>query len=180
MRILFVRHGESEANAKVLVGGPDSPLTEVGIEQARETAKHLKDQNVAQIVCSPFIRAQQTAEIIAGELGIPLKNIIVVNELHERRMGILEDKPKVHSTEFFYQNDSDHEFETHAQVISRVKNALDKIIEIASKSDGTTVVVGHATSGYFLRQVAVGKAKFEDFGKVEQIPNAGFVELTAG
>jgi broad specificity phosphatase PhoE len=88
---------------------------------------------LTQIVCSPFIRAQQTAEIIAGELGIPVKNIIVINDLHERRMGVLEDKPKLHPTDYYYHIDSEHGFETHQQVIDRVNQALSKIIEIAKK-----------------------------------------------
>jgi hypothetical protein len=41
MKILFVRHGESEANAKLYVGAPESPLSEKGLEQARITGQKL-------------------------------------------------------------------------------------------------------------------------------------------
>lgn len=177
MKIIFVRHGESEANAALVVGGPDSPLSEVGVEQARLTGMKLKDQGIAQIISSPYLRAQQTAEIIAGELGIPVDHIKVVEELHERRMGLLEDKPKRHSTEYFVHNDMEHGFESHYEVIERVKTALRKIEQIAGGSDGTTLVVGHATSGYFLQQVAKGKAQFDEFEAFEQLSNAGFMEI---
>jgi len=180
MRILFVRHGKSTANANLTIGEPDTLLADEGIQQARITGQDLQKENVTTIVCSPFIRAQQTAEIIAGELGIPLQNIIIIDELHERRMGELEGKPKEHATEFFYENDTEFGFEPQKKLIDRVGVALDKIKNIAEKSSGTTVVVGHATSGFYLLQIANGKTRFEDFEPVNQMNNAEFIEIKLG
>jgi uncharacterized phosphatase len=175
--IFFVRHGKSMANASLTIGQPDTPLAEEGLEQARVTGQDLRGYNVTQIVSSPFLRAQQTAEIIAGELGVPLQSIAIVDELHERRMGNLEGGPKTYETEYYYQNDTDHGFESHAEVIARMQTALQKVSEIASKTTGATVVVGHATSGFYLLQIAKGKTRFADFDAVNQMSNAEFVKI---
>jgi uncharacterized phosphatase len=177
MKILFVRHGKSLANASGVVGTPDTPLAEEGLEQARTTGEDLRAHNVTAVLCSPFIRAQQTAEIIAGELGIAVHDITVIDELHERRMGELEGLPKQHPTEFFFQNDTDLGFEPQADLIARLQMALEKIKQVASSTTGTTVVVGHATSGFYLLQVAKGKVRFADFDDPNQMNNAEFVEM---
>ena len=177
MKILFVRHGKSTANANGTIGTPDTPLAEEGVKQSRAMAQKLKNQHIAVIVCSPFIRAQQTAEIIAGELGIPVKDIRVINELEERRMGDLEGQAKQYESEYFYTNDTEHGFEPRQALITRMQKALEKIIAIAKDTKGPIVAIGHATSGYYLEQVAKGKKHFEDFGPVDQINNAEFVEI---
>lgn len=165
------------ANADGTIGVPDTPLAEEGLEQARITGRDLMNQNVTTIVCSPFIRAQQTAEIIAGELGIGLDSIVIIDELHERRMGELEGQPKTHENVFFAENDTDLGFESQANLIARLETALGKVIEVSTKTLGTTVVVGHAVSGLYLLQVAKGKRRFQDFEPTDQLNNAEFVEV---
>lgn len=160
-----------------MIGEPGTPLAEEGLEQARLTGQDLSKENVTVIACSPFIRTQQTAEIVAGELGIPLKNIIVIDELHERRMGSLEGKFKQHETSFFYENDTAFGFEPRNDLINRMRTALGRIRSIAEKSKGTVAVVGHATSGFYLLQIAKGKTRFEDFEPVNQMDNAEFTEI---
>ena len=180
MKLLFVRHGKSLANASAMVGTPVTTLAEEGIEQARVTGRELRSQNITAIVCSSFIRAQQTAEVIAGELGIPLHSITVIDELHERRMGELEGHPKLHETAFFYENDTELGFESQANLIARLQVALTKVKEIANNTSGTTVVVGHATSGFYLLQVAKGNTSFAEFDPISQMDNAEFVEICSG
>ena len=165
------------ANANATIGQPDTPLAEEGLEQARITGQDLREHNVTKIVCSPFIRAQQTAEIIAGELGIAVEDISVIEELHERRMGDLEGGPKTYPTEYFYQNDTEHGFESQADLIARMQTALQKVQAIAEQAGGTTVVVGHATSGFYFLQVAKGHTRFEEFDPVNQMNNAEFIEV---
>ncbi len=177
MKILFVRHGKSMANVQGVIGVPTTPLAQEGIEQARVTGQDLKSQNVTAIVCSPFLRAQQTAEIIASEVGLPLENIEVINELHERRMGELEGKTKDRESAFFVENDTELRFESQTDLIARLQIALDKVKKIAAGTSGTTVIVGHAASGLYLLQVAKGKQKFADFEPASQIDNAEFVEV---
>jgi probable phosphoglycerate mutase len=176
-KILFVRHGKSMANANLTVGEPDTPLAEEGLEQARITGMDLRGHNVAKIVCSPYIRAQQTAEIIAGELGILIGDIVVIDELHERRMGDLEGGPKTYDTAYYYENDTDHGFESRHDLIIRMQNALEKVKAVAAGTSGAVVVVGHATSGFYIQQIAKGNTEFADFEPFNQMGNAEFVEV---
>ena len=172
-----MRHGKSIANATAVVGTPDTPLAEEGLEQARITGQDLKNENVTKIVCSPFIRAQQTAEIIAGELGIALSDIQIIPDFYERRMGDLEGKPKQHETAYFYDNDLGNNFEPQQDLIERMQRALVEIKKVASKTTGATAAVGHATSGFYFLQIAKGKETYQDFDPFNQMNNAEFVEV---
>lgn len=71
MDILFVRHGESEANAEgIMQGSLDSPLSERGREQARVLGSWLRarDLEFEMAYCSPLCRAKETAEILCASL----------------------------------------------------------------------------------------------------------------
>ena len=74
MKILFTRHGESEANVLQIISNRDLPhqLTSVGISQAVKLAEVLMHWNVKRVIASPIVRAQETGNIIAEKLGIPL------------------------------------------------------------------------------------------------------------
>lgn len=67
----FVRHGETESNARgVRCGGDrDIPLTSRGEEQVRAMVPQLVGLGIALIVASPLLRTQRTAAIIAEALG---------------------------------------------------------------------------------------------------------------
>lgn len=177
MRLLFVRHGKSQANATKIVGTPSTPLAEEGIEQARRVGEVLKTQNVTAIVCSPYVRAKQTADIIAEEVGIPIRNITVIDDLHERRMGSLEGQPKIHPTEYFFNNDTDNDFESQQDLIDRLQLALEKITDIADKTTGATIVVGHATAGFYFLQLAKGRRSHAEFDPFTQMGNAEYIEV---
>lgn len=68
--IYFVRHGETENNAKNIRQGPEGGLSVKGREQALETAKRFpKHKGRPQvIISSPYERTKETAEIIGKEL----------------------------------------------------------------------------------------------------------------
>lgn len=177
MKIYFVRHGRSIANASGIIATPQSPLAEEGLDQARQTGQDLKGYDVKIIVSSNFIRAQQTAEVLASELGIPVDKIILIPELGERRMGELEGKPKRHENAFYVENDAEFGFEPQKDLIQRLISALEKIKDLGANTEGSMVVVGHAVSGYYLQQVAKGYTSFEQFDFSSQIKNAEFIEI---
>lgn len=83
--IYFVRHGETESNAKNIRQGPEGHLTEKGRAQALNTALRFpKEKGRPQaIISSPYERTRETAEIIAKELNI--KKIEYCDLLKERR-----------------------------------------------------------------------------------------------
>src|SRR5271170_6281755 len=91
-RLILVRHGESEGNRdRIFTTSPSIGLTDAGREQARAAAERIAAKFKPRIiVSSPYVRAQQTAEIIAARLELP---IVIEPNLHERRFGDLRGKP---------------------------------------------------------------------------------------
>ena len=73
--IFLVRHGETEWNlAQRMQGRMDSPLTPLGLDQARRNAELLRsligDLAGFALISSPLGRARRTAEIIGEALSI--------------------------------------------------------------------------------------------------------------
>ena len=74
MRLILVRHGQSEANANGVVQGRlDFGLSELGSVQARLTAERLKDEQIDRILTSPLKRAAETARAIAELKGMTVE-----------------------------------------------------------------------------------------------------------
>ncbi|MDB5183273.1 MAG: histidine phosphatase family protein [Candidatus Saccharibacteria bacterium] len=175
-KFIFVRHGESEANRDFKLGALDTKLTQKGIEQAHQTGKELKGKGIKIIACSTFVRAQQTAEIIAGELGIPVDKIKVIYDLAERRMGKYEGKTKEHPTEWYYSPEAENpEFEPRADLLKRMHKTLNEIEELSK--GGMVLVVGHALSGLYLEEASKGIMRVENLPPGSMMANASFMEI---
>lgn len=89
MRLLLVRHAESQGNAENCFQGRDEyPLTERGLTQARRLAERLRREHegVEAIYSSPQGRALQTAEYVAKALSAP---VMRDPRLCERHIGVL-------------------------------------------------------------------------------------------
>ena len=94
MDIVFIRHGQPQWAVDGM-SQTDPYLTELGHEQARRAAHRIATDPkapAAEIIVSPAIRSQQTAEPIAIETGLPIQTI---DDLVELRMpnweGVTED-----------------------------------------------------------------------------------------
>ncbi len=84
-RFYMIRHGQTEANkAQIMAGSDDSPLTELGIEQAHEARQVLEklEQKPSVIVHSQLSRARDTATIINTSLNVPMIEDPDYAELH--------------------------------------------------------------------------------------------------
>ncbi len=66
----------------------DSPLTRQGIAQAKSLGQALKGQGIERIVASPLGRSQQTAALIAEEIGFPAIEIETDSVLREITLGV--------------------------------------------------------------------------------------------
>jgi broad specificity phosphatase PhoE len=89
--ILLARHGETDDNVppQRVQGWIDCPLNDRGREQARELAEAVRDRNVATVYSSHLVRARETAEVVAGELGL---EVTVDERLAESRRGDWEGR----------------------------------------------------------------------------------------
>jgi probable phosphoglycerate mutase len=71
-RFFFLRHGETEGNAKRIYQGAEIPLNPTGLEQARRAAQYLRAHAVGRILASDMMRAWQTAQAAAEIVRAPL------------------------------------------------------------------------------------------------------------
>jgi len=94
--IYLVRHGETMWNINGLAQGSrnDVPLNITGKEQSLLTGDYLnnheqKYNNFDLVLCSPMIRARETANIICKKIGYEHNKIIYINELKEIDKGLI-------------------------------------------------------------------------------------------
>ncbi len=85
MRLILVRHGQSEGNASGIIQGHlDFGLTEIGLLQADATAERLRSEKIDRIIASPLKRAFSTALTIAAPHGLEVEP---VPDLMEYKFG---------------------------------------------------------------------------------------------
>lgn len=91
--ICVARHGETDWNIQgVLQGWIDVPVNDIGRRQAIDLAESVQSAGIEAIWSSPLARARETAEIIAGRLGLPAPSSH--EGLKERRFGAIQGIPK--------------------------------------------------------------------------------------
>ncbi|TCC65786.1 bifunctional RNase H/acid phosphatase [Kribbella pittospori] len=73
-QLIFLRHGETPHTVEKRFsgsGGDDPALSDTGRAQAQAAAEYLaRIGGVDALVTSPMVRARQTAEVVAGKLGL--------------------------------------------------------------------------------------------------------------
>jgi broad specificity phosphatase PhoE len=83
--ILICRHGETLWNReRRIMGSLDIPLSDEGRSQCELLGRVLGGFGITRIVSSPLARAEQTAQILAGHLGVELS---FDSDLEEVRFG---------------------------------------------------------------------------------------------
>ena len=102
MRICIARHGESLDDIEDCYGGiADFPLTDKGRKQARDLAHQLKEAKLQAIFSSPLVRARETADIIASELGGGISVIVIENLKERNSYGVLSGCNKERAKQIF-------------------------------------------------------------------------------
>ncbi len=181
--IFLLRHGRSLADdEKKCEGRYDSPLTEVGKNQAKKTAEYFIKNKIKfdKIITSPLVRAKETAQIINE-----LQEVELIEEplLMEKDNGILagellEDvpvkfpEPKWKSP-FMYppQNTGENFVELHA----RAGFALSKIISL---NEGRYLIVSHgAFLNALVRNMFGINYQIDKSGVVFRFPDNGLIHL---
>lgn len=86
MRLFLVRHGETTFNVTRVHQPFDSPLSELGKEQARLIGEKLREHSFAAVYISDMLRAKRTAEHILAHH--PSVESEYRSELRERNSGV--------------------------------------------------------------------------------------------
>jgi broad specificity phosphatase PhoE len=147
--IIIVRHGRTEFNASGrLQGRTDNPLDEVGFAQAEAVAAYLQPELLPDtvFVCSPLLRARQTATAIVERIGSSFE---IDERWIELDYGAYEGLRQAEVPADVWRSwRSDNEFaapngESLNQVQSRVSQACD---DLAQRLNGrTAVIVSHVS-----------------------------------
>lgn len=69
MILWLLRHGEAQPHAR---SDAQRALTEQGRAEVRQSAERLRGRSLQRILVSPYLRAQQTAELVRDTLGLDL------------------------------------------------------------------------------------------------------------
>ena len=142
MRIYVLRHGQTAMNAKnQIMGRTDIELSAEGRKQAQEAAEKIsafpKEKLPDSIICSPLIRAKQTAQYVADELEESCGKIIQIRydeHLIEQDYGELEGTDRlselfaISKTQFAMK--TGRTGESHMQLAQRVYNFLDMVCDL--------------------------------------------------
>jgi probable phosphoglycerate mutase len=87
-QLILIRHGETVWNReRRMQGQVDSPLSDIGLRQARLLARRLQQIEFKLLYCSDSGRAHHTARTVAELTG---HELIVDPRLRERHFGVFE------------------------------------------------------------------------------------------
>jgi len=134
MRLILVRHGETEENRRdILQGQIPGKLSKKGKSQAKKLSKRLSKEHFDIIYCSDLKRTKDTCKEI--KKYHPTTPVKYVKELRERSFGALEGKKHTEIEEYLKcHNVTFSEFkpkggETGLQKNRRVIKFLDKTLK---------------------------------------------------
>lgn len=160
--LYLVRHGQSAGNAEGRFGGHSATaLSNLGMHQAKMTAKALLKERINAIYSSDLKRAMQTAQALADLNGLPLNGTEVFRERH---VGVLEGLTFDEAEKEFpedYQALVDRNVahvitkgESYRQLVDRTSKALDEILE--KHSGGKIAIFAHTGTICFLTLYLMG------------------------
>lgn len=149
--VQLMRHGESAANAGQITTGPaEIPLTAAGVVQAEALSRSLV-LSPAAIICSPFLRARQTAAPANRRFGVPVE-IWPIQEFTYlapvRCAGTTVAERRTWVEAYWRRCDPAHVdgpgAESFAQLVDRVRTTLDRLLSYR----GSVLMIGH---GHFMQ-----------------------------
>ena len=192
LRLLFVRHGQSESNVAMrFTGQTDVPLSELGRKQANELKEFiLNNYNVDSVWSSDLLRARETVMPIAEALHLPIRREKLLREIDGGKWEnkTFEEIKREFPADFAMWHDQIGLAcctggESLAQLQQRALSAVEKIVSVEEKEekekDGARTVL-IATHAALLRtlQCAWMGVTLREMQNVAWVPNASVTEVT--
>lgn len=147
--LILLRHGETDWNRELrFQGHVDVGLNAIGLEQARRLALRLAGETAHRLYASDLLRAQQTAQPVAGQLGLEMLSDASLREQSFGRVdGMSVDEIKAQHPQAwegwlaFHEDYCMPEGETTRQFHARVMDAVYRLV--ATHPGETLLVVTH-------------------------------------
>ncbi len=135
MKLIIVRHGETEGNKAGILEGSEGKLSKEGLKQINKLALRLKNEKIEIIFSSPYPRAKKTALVIA-KYHKEIK-INFIDELKEMYHGSYSGKK---TNEVDWEN-MPSDVESRKNLYKRAKKLLSQVYK--KYKDKTVLLVGH-------------------------------------
>ena len=175
--LILIRHGETDWNRELrFQGHVDVGLNAVGLEQARRLAGRLAGENPAHLYASDLLRAQQTAQPVAVQLGLPVNSDPA---LREQSFGLVDgirvdDIKAQHPQAWegwlrFHEDYRMPDGESARQFHARVMDAVGRLV--AAHRGETLLVVTHGGVLDMIYRTALSLGL--NGPRQSEIPNAG-------
>jgi broad specificity phosphatase PhoE len=174
--VYFIRHGESEANARGITAGSglDVGLTKHGEQQAQRLGQTLKDKQVDLIVTSPLKRAADTAAIIAASIGYDPEKIVSSKLFTERYLGDLTGANKELVKTRFDIGSLPANAEKTDQMHERITNGLEWL---KTRDARYIVLVSHGGPGRMIRTI-IRQEHHSSINTLSKVGNAETLQFT--
>jgi broad specificity phosphatase PhoE len=172
LRAYFLRHAESVSNANLgVVAMPPERgdrLTDQGRGQAAAAGRYLADNDlgIQKVFTSPMRRARETAEAVAGEVGLPVEKLEDSQELRESE-GYGEMTPEAQRLHrwsvWMTEHGSDPDYSWHGgesfnELIGRVRAVKASLESLAGECDAVLAVSHGIFLRFFLLECLLGDA----------------------
>lgn len=143
-KIILIRHGETDWNRQGLIQGQtDNPLNELGMSQAKAAAPLFQNTRIDAIIASPMIRARQTAELLATEIGYDCDDILFDSRIIERDFGAANGMHVRDIYEQVFTGEVDH-LESEAAIMDRVMEGITEFAYAYPDPEQVVLVVAHS------------------------------------
>ncbi|HTL28309.1 MAG TPA: histidine phosphatase family protein [Tepidisphaeraceae bacterium] len=120
-------------------------LSEAGREQARRLAEKLATMQIQSIISSEEPKAKETADIIAGQLGLTASTAADLHEHDRRNVPHMRSRDFISMMELFFRKPDERVLgsESAREAFERFTTAIDAVTE--SHPAGNLAIVAHGT-----------------------------------
>jgi broad specificity phosphatase PhoE len=120
-------------------------LSEEGRTQAKTLAAQLANQSLASVISSEEPKARQTAEILSGELEIPMETAADLHEHDRRNVPHMRSSKFISNVELFFRRHDQLVLgrESADAALARFERAVQNVLN--SQADQNVAIVSHGT-----------------------------------
>jgi broad specificity phosphatase PhoE len=154
-RLYLVRHGHFAGIDEIHRGtAPEAPLDDLGRSQIESLAERFKNETIKIVLTSEMVRAQESGQIIADLLHLPVESTPILNEL-----GFFISPKEIMT----FERDEDKYQQSLGDLNKSSNRAIEFIGKISREHSGETVAV--VCHGNIIRAI-IGEALKADVNSI--------------
>jgi broad specificity phosphatase PhoE len=182
--IIFIRHGETDWNARGLIQGSiETDLNLRGHEQARAVSALLAEKRIKlseyDFYVSPQKRARQTMAHIVLALSLPSEYVVMDHRLRELGFGVWESKPFWElKASPVYPADPETRYEWRPEGGESYADGVLRVEDFRTRLKRKAIIVSHGAVGRCLIGHVTGRSPAEIV--VTKTPQGAYCELIDG